>query len=322
MKSLVTGGSGFLGAQLCMELISSNHEVVVLDNFSRSTKERLLAKNLNIQFIEGDVCDYQSVKNALKGCDYLWHLAFINGTRFFYEKPDLVLEVGLKGALNTIEAALDLGIKRYVLASSSETYNEPEQIPTNENERLVIPDILNPRFSYGGGKIASELLAIHFGARRGLDTVIFRPHNFIGPNMGFEHVIPELVKKIIIKSEYLKLKKVQLKIQGNGQETRSFCDVRDGANGSLIAGLKGLNSNIYHVGTQNEVKIIDLIKEISNCLGIQIEILPGEIMKGGTLRRCPDISKLKKLGYSPQFSFSQSVRRCVDWYKNYYLKNK
>ena len=115
MKSLVTGGSGFLGTELCMQLISANHEVVVLDNYSRSTKERLSSQNLNIEFIEGNVCDYQSVKNALKGCDYLWHLAYINGTRFFYEKPDLVLEVGLKGALNTIEAALDTGIKRYVL---------------------------------------------------------------------------------------------------------------------------------------------------------------------------------------------------------------
>jgi len=87
----------------------------------------------------------------------------------------------------------------------------------------MIPDMTNPRFSYGGGKIASELLTLHYGGTRGLETVIFRPHNIYGANMGFEHVIPELVAKIVKLSDNLTKKSIDLPIQGSGEETRAFC---------------------------------------------------------------------------------------------------
>ena len=168
-----------------------------------------------------------------------------------YEAPDLVLEVGIKGALHTLEAALDAGVRRYVLASSSEVYNAPTHLPTTESERLIIPDITNPRFSYGGGKIASELLTLHLGARRGLETVIFRPHNVYGPDMGFEHVIPELVAKMVKLSDGLRLRSIDLPIQGDGTETRAFCFVEDAARGAFLAGMRGDPGAIYHLGTED-----------------------------------------------------------------------
>ena len=85
------------------------------------------------------------------GCDTIFHLAFINGTKYFYEKPELVLDVGLKGALNSLEAAEKHKVGTYILASSSEVYQQPENIPTSESERAIIPNVLNPRFSYAGG---------------------------------------------------------------------------------------------------------------------------------------------------------------------------
>ncbi|MCA9543518.1 MAG: SDR family NAD(P)-dependent oxidoreductase, partial [Myxococcales bacterium] len=190
---LVTGGSGFIGAALVRELVAHGHSVRVLDDHSRGRPQRLADLEAKIQLVDGDVRDLDAVMAATEGCQFVWHLAYVNGTRFFYEKPDVVLEVGVKGALNTVEAALECGVERYVLASTSETYNQPTHVPTTEAERLMIPDITNPRFSYGGGKIASELLALHLGGHRGLETVIFRPHNIYGPDMGFEHVIPEIV---------------------------------------------------------------------------------------------------------------------------------
>lgn len=161
VRMLVTGGSGFVGAGLCSQLVAQGHEVIAFDNNSRGHARRLAHLGDAIEFVEGDVRDFDHVRSVTGGCEMVWHLAYVNGTRFFYERPDDVLEIGIKGALNTVEAALAEGVGRYALASTSETYNTPYRIPTDETEMLKIPDITNPRFSYGGGKIASELIALH-----------------------------------------------------------------------------------------------------------------------------------------------------------------
>lgn len=316
MRALVTGGSGFLGASLCAELLGRGRQVRVLDDLSRGSADRLEALDIldDVELITGSVCDPTAVRQATRGCAEVWHLAYINGTRHFYERPDAVLEVAIKGALHTIEAALESGVERYVLASSSETYNLPPTIPTPEEVPLVVPDVTNPRFSYGGGKIASELLALHLAARRGLPTVIFRPHNFIGPRMGFEHVIPEVVGRIVKLSDGLRLQQIDLPIQGDGSETRAFCDITDGACGAAIAGTSGESGGIYHVGTEQEVTIRRLIELVGEALGVQLNVLPGERLPGSTPRRCPDITRLRALGYTPRVTLEEAVRRTASWY--------
>ena len=322
MRVLLTGGSGFLGSALCDELVQAGHDVVVFDDHSRGKPERLARFEGRVRLVSGDVRDYDAVRNATEGCEVVWHLAYINGTRYFYEKPDVVLEVGIEGTQNTIKAALDAGVRRYVLASTSETYNSPTHVPTTESERLMIPDVTNPRFSYGGGKIACELLALHVGGFRGLETVIFRPHNFIGPDMGFEHVIPEITGRIVEVSDGLKKTEIDLPIQGDGSETRSFCDVTDGARGAFLAGERGNSGEIYHVGTEEEVSIRHLVETIGKFCGVKVNVVPGELRAGGTPRRCPAIGKLRTLGYEPQYSFEQLVERCVRWYVDHHLARR
>lgn len=321
MQMLVTGGSGFLGAGLVRELVEAGHTVRILDDNSRGHPRRLDGVLDQIEFIEGDVRDAAAVRAASDGCDVVWHLAYVNGTRYFYEKPDVVLDVGIKGALNTVEAALDAGVKRYVLASTSETYNQPTHVPTSETERLMIPDITNPRFSYGGGKIASELLALHLGGHRGLETVIFRPHNIYGPDMGFEHVIPEVVDRIVRLSDGLTRSEIDLPIQGDGSETRAFCYITDGAAGARIAGLDGDAGGIYHLGTQHEVSIRHLIEELGRALGVHLNIKAGPLRAGGTNRRCPDITKLSGLGYTPAVDLPEGIAQTARWYADHSLKN-
>lgn len=317
---LVTGGSGFIGAALVRELVAEGHAVRVLDDHSRGRPARLADLEDQIELVAGDVRDYAQVRAATEGCDVVWHLAYVNGTRFFYEKPDVVLEVGVKGALNTVEAALDAGVKRYVLASTSETYNQPTHVPTTEAERLMIPDITNPRFSYGGGKIASELLTLHLGGHRGLETVIFRPHNIYGPDMGFEHVIPEIVERIIDLTDGLKQRSLKLPIQGDGSETRAFCYIDDGARGAYLAGMKGASGNVYHLGVEEERAISELILGIGKALEIDLELVPGPLRAGGTKRRCPAIDKLRGLGYDPQWSLDAGLTKTVRWYAEHFLK--
>lgn len=321
-KVLVTGGSGFIGAALCKELLEAGHEVRILDDQSRGRLHRIAAFADKIEMVPGDVRDPVTVHQAARGCEVVWHLAYVNGTRYFYEKPDLVLEVGIKGAVNSVEAALACGARRYVLASTSETYNVPTHVPTNETERLMIPDVTNPRFSYGGGKIASELIALHWGGKRGLETVIFRPHNVYGPDMGFEHVIPEITQKIVDLSNGLTDKSIKLPIQGDGSETRSFCFIDDGARGARIAGDLGEPGNIYHLGSNGETSIKDLILGIAKVAGIEVELVSGELRPGGTPRRAPDISKLGKLGYTPKVSLEEGLQKTVPWYVEHFLKER
>ncbi|MBV70807.1 MAG: NAD-dependent dehydratase [Myxococcales bacterium] len=319
---LVTGGSGFIGAALVKELLAENHRVRVFDDNSRGHLRRLADVIDDLEFVEGNVCDLDAVRRATEGCDVVWHLAYINGTRHFYERPDAVLEVGVKGTLNTIDAAIESGVSRYVFASTSETYNTPTHIPTNETERLMIPDITNPRFSYGGGKITGELLTLHYAGRRGLETVIIRPHNIYGPDMGFAHVIPEVIERIIYVSDGLTNKQVELDIQGDGSETRAFCYIDDGARGFRIAGERGDTGHVYHLGQTHEVSIADLILSLGRVLGIELTLKPGPLREGGTRRRCPDVSKLEGLGYTAQVDLDEGLKKTVEWYAETFMARR
>jgi nucleoside-diphosphate-sugar epimerase len=313
MRVLVTGGSGFLGAALCGQLVSQGHEVVAFDNNSRGHARRL--KDVpDAELIVGDIRNPEEVYLAAKRCEVVWHLAYINGTRFFYQRSDDVLEVGVKGAINTIDAALAQGVRRYVLASTSETYGEPSRVPTDESEMLRIADVTNPRFSYGGGKIACELLTLHLARRRGLEAVIFRPHNLYGPDMGVEHVVPEITRRIVSLSNGLQRKSIVLPIQGDGADTRAFCFISDGARGALIAGDRGADGAIYNVGTDREVKISELVTLIGASLGVEVTIAPGDRPAGSTSRRCPDITKLRALGFEPDVSLEAGIERTARWY--------
>ena len=138
------------------------------------------------------------MKKISKDIDSVIHLAFINGTNFFYEKPELVLEVGIKGIINLIEVCEENFIKEFFLASSSEVYQNAPSIPTNEKVPLSIPDPHNPRYSYAAGKLMSEIMLLNSSIFE--RSVIFRPHNIYGPNMGYYHVIPDIILNTDLKS--------------------------------------------------------------------------------------------------------------------------
>ena len=124
------------------------------------------------------------------------HAAFVNGTQFFYSMPQLVLDVGIRGMLNVLDACLAHDVPELFVASSSEVYQTPPRIPTDESVPFSIPDPMNPRYSYAAGKITSEMLAINYARTHFQRMVIFRPHNVYGPDMGWEHVIPQFVLRL------------------------------------------------------------------------------------------------------------------------------
>jgi nucleoside-diphosphate-sugar epimerase len=313
-KILVTGGSGFIGSGLVKALVHAGHSVRVLDDNSRGAPRRLTAVEKDIDFVGGDVRDAATVARAAQGVDEMHHLAFVNGTEFFYSQPELVLDVGVRGMVNVIDACRKHNVGTLVLASSSEVYQTPPKVPTAEDAPLSIPDPLNPRYSYGGGKLISELMAINYGRKFFERVLIFRPHNVYGPDMGWEHVIPQFALRLHKLAQAQKSGALRFDIQGSGEETRSFCFVDDLVAGVLAMRDKGEHLGIYHVGTMDEVTIADLARRVAKAAGRDIELVPGPLQAGGTPRRCPDISKLARLGYKPRVPLDQGLKTTLDWY--------
>jgi dTDP-glucose 4,6-dehydratase/UDP-glucose 4-epimerase len=311
---LVTGGTGFLGAALVRKLVDLGHEVRVLDNGFRSTATRLSDIMDKIEFIQADVRDAAVVSDALRRVDSVIHLAAINGTEFFYSKPDLVLDVGVRGILNVIDGCKKQGVRELIVASSSEVYQTPRTIPSDESESLIVPDVLNPRYSYGGSKIITELLVIHQCKTDFERAILFRPHNVYGPAMGLEHVIPQLILRAIQTIEKNPKGLVPFKIQGDGSQTRAFIHIDDMIDGIVLLLEKGEHQNIYHIGNPEEVKIADLAKKIVRSLGRECEIVQGELQQGSTQRRCPNIDKIKKLGFNPKIALDAGLPPVIEWH--------
>jgi len=316
-RFLVTGGTGFIGSGLVRGLLAAGAHVRSFDNDSRGQRERFYdldgEPRNRLELIEGDVRDAAAVAAAVAGMDSVLHLAYINGTEFFYTKPELVLEVAVKGMINVIDGCIKHGVRDLVLASSSEVYQTPPTVPTDELVPLSVPDVLNPRYSYGGGKIISELLAINYGRKQFSLVAIFRPHNCYGPDMGNEHVIPQLTRRLHELARNT-AGVVTLPIQGSGEETRAFVYIDDLVDAVLRIIEDREPLAIYHVGTDVEVAIADLARGIGRTMGREVELQPGPLQPGGTPRRCPDIQKLRALGYSPRVSLEQGLLKTVRWY--------
>ena len=310
---LVTGGMGFLGSALVRRLIHEGYRVRVFDNESRGSADRLEDLRGAFELLKGDIRDADAVAAASSGMDGVFHLAFINGTENFYTKPDLVLDVGVKGMLNVVDACLKQQIGELFLASSSEVYHKPPEIPTREEVPLTIPDPFNARYSYAAAKIISEMLAINYGRKHFDRVVIFRPHNVYGPDMGGDHVVPQLVLRMHELSK-TGPDVIRFPIQGTGRETRAFVYIDDFIDGLALVMKHGAHLGIYNIGTTEELPIETVAREIGAYFGRCIEILPGALQKGGTPRRCPNISKLQEFGYEPRYPFRDGLPPTARWY--------
>lgn len=310
---LVTGGSGFIGSNLVKFLINKKKSVSVLDNNFRGSLRNLKSVSNRLNFIKGDLRNEKVLKKSLKNIDTVFHLAAINGTENFYKFPGNVLDVGINGTANLIKAVNKSKVKKFIFASSSEVYQKPEKIPTPETININFPNLNNPRYSYGISKLAGEML-VNFYLNKNVKKIIFRPHNIYGPAMGHEHVIPQFIKKIALFSKNLSKKQIDLKIQGNGKETRSFCYIDDAIEQIFHCSKFGKDNNIYNIGKNKEISILDLIKNIENVMKIKIKVKPHKIKKGSVMRRCPDVNKINKFNNKIDTSLKDGLKKTIDWY--------
>jgi nucleoside-diphosphate-sugar epimerase len=309
-RILVTGGLGFIGSHLVQALVRQGHAVTVLDDASRGHLENADEVRGAVTLIDGSVCDRDAVDAACRGQELVAHLAAVQGTGTFYREPWRVLEVNVTGTLNVLRACGAHGVRRVFFSSSSEVYGTPSAFPVPEAAPLSVPDPLNPRYSYGGSKIAGELLTIHAAARQGFAYTIVRYHNVYGPRMGWDHVIPQFISRLERGEPFT--------VQGDGEQTRAFCYIEDAVDGSLRALFDPRGANeIFNIGNpEREWTINELIALLAEISGKTIRPIytpfPGE----GTRRRLPDIAKAgSRLGFVPRVTLAEGLRETHAWYR-------
>lgn len=315
-RTLVTGGAGVVGSALVRRLAADGHEVRVLDDMSRGRAGRL--EGVNCELITGDIRDPEIVAYAMHGCQSVAHLAYLNGTAVFYSEPRQVLDVAVRGMLNVLKACEETGCGDMLLVSSSEAYQVAPVVPTPETVPLTVPDVCNPRYSYGGGKIACELMAMAWARTGVLDRLIVaRPHNVYGPDAGVDHVIPMFCLRMNKLAAEQPEGVIRFPIQGTGQETRSFVWIGDCTDQlALLLGRVPEGQSVWHVGNMDDRTIADVAHAVAAEYGRSVKVVPGALPKGAPPRRLPDTSKIAALGYEgPKVPFADGLARTVAWYR-------
>jgi dTDP-glucose 4,6-dehydratase/UDP-glucose 4-epimerase len=262
--------------------------------------------------VDGDVRDYKSVTDAMRDCNSVVHLAYKQrASRAGYAGSDEILDVAVRGTAAVLKACETRDVSDLLLVSSSEVY-QGDLAPVPETAQLIIPDTLDMRYSYGCGKIASEMMAAAWGSGQRLK--IARPFNVYGPDMGREHVIPEFCTRMKILAAQFPDAVIPFALAGTGQERRAFCYIDDCIDQLVLLLDKGEAYSIYNVGRMEERSIATVAQRVADCFGRLIKIIAAE-PDGPPSRRVPDTQKIAGLGYTPQVSFGEGITRTVDWYK-------
>ena len=324
LRILVTGGAGFLGSSLCQSLVEQGHLVVALDSLFRGSEENLvdISDSENFQFIHGDVRDVEildSAVDSLGGLDLVYHLAAVNGTKWFHEAAHSVIDVNINGTLRTLELAM-ANEARYVFASSPEAFGETEKQPISDGNLM---QFTNPaehqRHSYGGSKYLGEVACQH-AAREGLDVRIVRPFNAYGPRLlgdQYGQVVSIFFNKILNNESII--------IHGDGSQTRSFTWIDDVTEGFVKTGLldhgidgSNLSGLAFNIGSTEEVSITSLAKRIVEVSGKkEIEQKNETGYYGDSKRRLPDVDKSQLLlGWSCNVNLNDGLKRMWDELSN------
>ena len=321
MKILITGGSGFIGAHLAKQCASDGHETHICDNNHRGKNDDFISDMIeehNVIFKKLDLTKESEVKTLDRDYDIIFHLAAINGTENFYSIPYTVMQVAIQSTANLLAHFMGTKVK-FVFSSSSEAYAgsikmDESLIPTSETVPCTIEDVLNERFSYGGSKLACEIMINSFHKQYGLDYQIIRYHNIYGPRMGTKHVMPQFIKRA-------KDQETPFSIFGSKQ-TRAFCYIDDAVRATLDLGLSS-QQGIFHIGNEKEeVTMLYVAKMVNEWYDNDITYSIKEAPQGSVQRRCPNTNKIcRALGYMPEVDLKEGLRRTLEWYNEWYETN-
>ena len=296
MKIFVTGGSGFIATPLVIHLLEKGYKVKILD-----LKEPKF-KHKNMEFAKKSILD--KITDDIKGCDAVFHFAALLGVENSDKRPLDTMKINLEGSVNIFRSAIDAGIKKMIFSSSSEVYGEPRELPIKEGS------IKGPVSTYGVSKLASEIYAKAYNQEFNTDIRIVRFFNVYGPGQEPNWVVPIFINKALRDEE--------IKVFGNGNQTRCFTYVEDVADGVLKVFEKGQKGEAYNIGNNQPTTILELANLVKEITKSKSEIIKAGFGKETRLKereieyRVPDISKMKALGWEPKTMIREGIRKILE----------
>lgn len=312
MKVLVTGGAGFIGSHLVDFLLKENFKIRILDNLSTGKKENLKQCFEKIEFIEGDIRDFKTCLEAVKGMDGVFHLAALGSVPRSIENPELSISVNISGTVNIFSAARLARIKKIVYASSSSVYGDSNEIPKKEGKE---GRVLSP---YGYSKKSNEEIAELFSRIYGIHFIGLRYFNVYGPRQNpegpYAAVIPRFFKA------YLTNKPPE--IYGDGSQTRDFTYVEDAVRATFNGFLASEDAfnKVYNISGGKQIKILDLALEIGRICNSKLKPMFKPPRKGDILNSLADLSLSKKyLNYTPLKTLKEGLLASKEYYKDLFL---
>jgi len=317
MKTLITGADGFIGSHLTEALVRKGHNVrafVLYNSFNSWGWLDHAPKDIrdNLDVFAGDVRDPHGVKEAMRGCDAVLHLAALISIPYSYHSPGTYVDTNIKGTLNVLQAARELGVRRVIHTSTSEVYGTARFVPITEAHPL------QGQSPYSATKIAADQLAYSFYASFGLPVVIARPFNTYGPRQSARAVIPTIIIQIANGQRQIKL--------GAVSPTRDFNFVQDTVAG-FIAALncdQGLGE-VVNFGSNFEISVGDTAHLIAEAMGAEIEIISDEARlrpeNSEVERLWADNTKAKQLfGWQPAYGgregFKRGLAETAEWFQD------
>jgi UDP-glucose 4-epimerase len=310
-KILITGGAGFIGSHLALNLSQKGHEVIVIDNMDPYYSAALKSKNLelvlnedNCNFINCDILNHNDLEAIVKdGIDYIFHEAAQPGVRASIEDPLKPYRVNIIGTLNILKTATDNEVKKVINASSSSVYGTVEYLPFNEEHPT------RPLSPYGVSKLAAEHYCRVFYEIYGLSTVSIRYFTVYGPRMRPDLAIPIFTRKF--------LNNEPPEVFGDGEQTRDFTYVDDiiTANVKLLE-TSDLDGEVINIGSGNRITLNELIVIMQTQLQTELEPRYLDRAQGDALHTLADITKAREqIGYEPTTAIEKGIELFVEWFK-------
>ncbi|WP_020375330.1 GDP-mannose 4,6-dehydratase [Sulfobacillus thermosulfidooxidans] len=303
MHVLVTGGAGFIGANLVREALEQGHEVCVIDNLSSGHIENLQEVQHDIRFVEGDIRNADLLAQIVCGMDIIYHMAASVGNQRSIDNPYGDADINLMGTIRILEAARMAGVKKVVLASSAGILGEPAELPVTETHAK------NPDSPYGVSKMAAEAMALVYEQIYELPTVALRYFNAYGPLQRYDaygNVIPIFARRI--------LRHEPLNIFGDGEQTRDFIHVADLVKVTLKAGTLDHARGIYHIGSGQAVSINQLVQLMEQIFYQEVRVRYLPPRPGDVRHSLAGISRaVTDLGYQVSYSLEEGLKDYRDW---------
>lgn len=306
----VTGGAGFIGSNIVIELVKNDNEVVVIDNLLTGKLDNLSDIMDEIRFVEGDIQNLDLLKREFIDIDYVLHQAALPSVPRSVDDPIASNQNNVDGTLNVLVAARDAGVKRVVYAASSSAYGNSPSLPKKEDMK---PDPLSP---YAITKLVGEQYCKVFYELYGLETVSLRYFNVFGPhqdpNSQYAAVIPKFITAMLNDESPV--------IFGDGEHSRDFTYIQNNVDANILAcEVVGAAGKMFNIASGKRITLNQLIATLNEIIGKNLEPIYTKPRSGDIMHSLADITLAREiLGYKPRYGFEDGLKKTVEWFDNYF----